>query len=155
MEFITYPQKFFRMDITVSEDRYSEFQPNEIGSVYGLTQVVSSKDRSNQLAPSKMKPVSMEDYKLANRQVGTTMGFKLFFALTNKGEMYQVIKKGALCKKDLLRLRDVGIESLYVDWAFAPKFFLVNGKEVVVEDTILELNPDKILREAGQWARVL
>jgi len=88
------------------------------------------------LRPAKMTIVNLQDYNEANTQTCSTMGFRFIYGRTEQGQIFEFIKAGKLCKRDLSTMQQLGVIEAVTSWAWCPKKFLIPQGEKEITKSI-------------------
>lgn len=105
------------------------------------------------LFASEMNIVPVTNVTETNKCLPSTMGFKLFYGICDKGHLHGFISKGNLKKAGLASLKKLGVKEIFFSWGFAPKKFSVDGEEMEVHSEI-DLTPEETTKEALLWHSV-
>ncbi len=93
-------------------------------------------------SPVEMTRINLECYKTANSQTFATMGFKFVYGLTQAGEIVEFIRAGAIRKKDLALMKDLGVVEAVSHGCFSPKKWKVDGGEMQDTAHTIEVGRD-------------
>ncbi len=104
-------------------------------------------------SPVDLIIVDLNDYKNANKQTASTMGFRIMYGLTENGNVYEFIKSGRIAKRDLEAIKKLNVIELVNSWAFAPNHFLVNGVEKTISKSF-ELGKD-VQDKLNEWLKAI
>ena len=84
------------------------------------------------LRPTKMTIVNLQDTNEINRQTCSTMGFRFLYGRTEQGQIYEFIKAGKFCKRDLENIKKLGVVETVTSWAWCPKKFSIPQGETEI-----------------------
>ncbi len=105
------------------------------------------------LSPTEMTKINLNDYKVANRQVFSTMGFKFIWGLTEDGEIIEFVRGGAIRKKDLTLMKEMGVIEAVTSGCWAPEHWDVDGER---KETSRSLEIGKSTKNLfDRWSKAL
>lgn len=81
---------------------------------------------------TKMTKLDLTNIEILNRQTNSTMGFKIIYGRTEDGQIFEFIKAGKFCKRDLTAIKQLNIIEAVTSWVFAPKKFLIPQGEIEI-----------------------
>lgn len=106
------------------------------------------------LFPSRARVFSSSVHAdVANREAFPTMGFRLFYGLHPDGNVIEFIKKGRIGQKDMAKIRELGVRTLWTA-TFTAKTWLINGQEKLTKYHA-DLSSVETTREAIRWGKAL
>lgn len=88
------------------------------------------------LKPTKMTIVDLSNVEIINRQTCSTMGFRFIYGRTEQGQIYEFIKAGKFCKRDLQNIQKLGVIEAVNSWCWCPKKFLIPQGEKEITKSI-------------------
>jgi hypothetical protein len=96
-------------------------------------------------------PVSLTTVEEINRATCSVMGFRIMYGRTEDGKVFEFMKAGRFCKRDIDFMKSIGIIEGACSWAFAPKRFKTPQGIVEITKTF-ELGRETLQKEL-EWAK--
>jgi len=84
------------------------------------------------LRPTKMTIADITDHNRLNKQTCSTMGFRFIYGRTEQGQIFEFIKAGKFCKRDLENIKKLQVIEAVTSWAWCPKKFLIPQGEAEI-----------------------
>lgn len=74
---------------------------------------------------TKMTVIDLTSIEKVNKQTNSTMGFRFIYGRTEQGQIFEFIKAGKFCKRDLENIKKLGVIEAITSWVWCPKRFSI------------------------------
>jgi len=131
----------------------------EIGTGYRGGDLTAGVWNLSQTSEGHLYPCKADEFSssahadIANREVMSVMGFRVFYGQHPDGHVIEFIKKGRIGQKDMAKIRELNVTRLWTS-TFVAKTWLIDGKERMTKYSV-DLSPKETTREAMRWGRAM